>query len=519
MPKFKDIKISPYFSSILPADKVETPGSRQVEQATHSYVQTKIPKNPSLLHYSKLLLHDLDIKIEDKQSFLEVVSGAAQFKNFKPYAMNYGGHQFGQWAGQLGDGRATNIAEVTLRNKPWTFQLKGAGPTPYSRRSDGLAVLRSSIREYLCSEAMHHLGIPTTRALSIIKTGNLVVRDMLYNGNPKEEEGAIVCRVSNSFLRFGSFQILAAKGEIDNLQKLLDFTIKTHYPEIGKPSIPNYLKFFEAVGTKTRKMIISWQRVGFVHGVMNTDNMSILGQTIDYGPYGWLEDYNPYWTPNTTDAKQKRYRFGNQPSIALWNLTQLANAIYPLINNVEPLEEILKNWREKFIEEYHSMICSKLGLFQPKNVSIDFISKLEEMMTRSEIDMTIFYRNLAKYSDCFQDFYVSLENSSYLSSENLADQKTEWIKWYDEFANLLKQENEKARAKKMNAINPKYVLRNWMAQMAIDEANKENYELIDKLYNLLLAPYEEQPKMEKWFTKRPEWARHKVGCSMLSCSS
>ena len=272
--------------------------------------------------------------------------------NTNPYAMCYGGHQFGHWAGQLGDGRAINLAEVEHKGKSWVLQLKGAGETPYSRTADGLAVLRSSIREYLCSEAMFHLGVPTTRALSLVLSGDKVLRDVMYDGNQAYEKGAIVSRISPSFLRFGSFEIFAARKDTENLKNLVDYTIKHHFTHLGVSSKENYINFFKEVSERTLKMIIDWQRVGFVHGVMNTDNMSILGLTIDFGPYGWLEGFDFGWTPNTTDRQHKRYRYGNQPNIGLWNLYQLANALYPIIEEVDPLNTILEQYKIDFEKQF-----------------------------------------------------------------------------------------------------------------------------------------------------------------------
>ena len=517
-----NISHSLHFSKELPADKIVGSDTRQVEEACFSFVNTKRPKSPSLVHKSIEFMKDLDVSIDDEESFVEIMSGEAPFNNFKSYAMCYGGHQFGQWAGQFGDGRAINIAEIDVNGENWKCQLKGSGPTPYSRGSDGLAVLRSSVREYLCSEAMHHLGVPTTRALSLVKTGDWVTRDMLYNGNPEDEHGAIVCRVSPSFLRFGSYEIFASRRDKKTLKTLVDYTMKHHYSHLVESSKESYISFFKEVVEKTKNMILHWQRVGFVHGVMNTDNMSILGLTIDYGPYGWLEDYNPYWTPNTTDVQHKRYRFGNQPSVALWNLTQLANALYPLIEEVEPLEKILEGYKISYLHEYHKMMNEKLGLYDSDSVSDEFINKLEENLTRSEIDYTLFFRELSDMRiNEFEEFWKLVLKSSYLDKEELNKQQQIWEGWFSDFKNQVEEESidEGERKKKMKAINPKYVLRNYMAQLAIDQAEKGKYELIDELYTLLLKPYSEQPEMEKWYAKRPEWARNKVGCSILSCSS
>jgi len=300
-----------------------------------------------------------------------------------------GGHQFGNWAGQLGDGRAINLGEVlNQKGEHWTLQLKGAGPTPYSRTADGLAVLRSSVREFLCSEAMYHLGVPTTRALSLVLTGEQVLRDMFYDGNPQREPGAVVCRVAPSFLRFGNYQIFASRGEIEPLQKLVDYTIRTDFPELGEPSREVYLRWFEEVCRRTADMIIHWMRVGFVHGVMNTDNMSILGLTIDYGPYGWLEDYDPNWTPNTTDAAGRQ--------IALWNLVQLANAIFPLIEDAEPLQQSLDEYADGFEQGFQQMMADKLGFSTlQRETDLPLIEELQQVLQLVETDMTIFFRQLA----------------------------------------------------------------------------------------------------------------------------
>lgn len=523
MKDFFEQKIHNHFSKELPADSNKINVSRQVYQACFSYVSPKTPANPSLVHVSTELMNDLNFSINDKTKFLEVVSGISSYNGFESYAMCYGGHQFGNWAGQLGDGRAINIAELDLTDGlNWKFQLKGAGPTPYSRNSDGLAVLRSSIREYLCSEAMHQLGIPTTRALSLVKTGDSVIRDILYNGNPKPEQGAIVCRVSPSFIRFGNFEIFTSRDDIDNLKKLVDFTIKHHLPELGEERNKEvYLKFFEQVVSNTLKMVIHWQRVGFVHGVMNTDNMSILGLSIDYGPYGWLENYDPNWTPNTTDAQNRRYRYGNQPNIALWNLVQLANALYPLINEVEGLQEILEKHHAILQTDYHKMMCNKLGLYTENNVAKDFIKQLETLLEQSQIDMTIFFREFSASITDFESFWKILVKASYLAETALEKAANEWQNWFELFLVYLKEETIETseRIAKMKQTNPKYVLRNYMAQLVIDDAEKDDYKLMEEIYQLLTKPYNEQPEMEKWYAKRPDWAKEKIGCSMLSCSS
>ena len=269
-------------------------------------------------------------------------------------------------------------------------------------------------------------------------------------------------------------------------------------------------------------MIVHWQRVGFVHGVMNTDNMSILGLTIDYGPYGWLEDYDIGWTPNTTDAQQKRYRFGNQPNVALWNLVQLANALYPLIEEAEPLQEILDQYKSDYAQSYHQMMTEKLGLYQFDNISDNFLEVLTSLMQKTEIDMTLFFREIStKSMHEFVDFWKVLTEVSYMPSAELEKEEESWRKWHEKF--ILYTEAEKIspsdRQMKMKLVNPKYVLRNYMAQLAIEEAEKGNYNLVNELYDMLLNPYDEQELYQKWYAKRPDWAKHKVGSSQLSCSS
>lgn len=463
---------------------------------------------------------ELGFSEQDIQSreFLEVMTGNSILENSKPFAMCYAGHQFGNWAGQLGDGRAINLGEI----KNWALQLKGAGPTPYSRTADGLAVLRSSIREYLCSEAMHHLGVPTTRALSLSLTGDQVLRDVLYDGNPAYEKGAIVSRVAQSFLRFGNFEIFAARNDLKNLKILADYTIKSHFSHLGNPCKEVYLKFFQEITNKTLEMIIHWQRVGFVHGVMNTDNMSILGLTIDYGPYGWLEGFDFGWTPNTTDKQHKRYRYGNQPTIGLWNLYQLANALYPLIDETAPLEEILEGYKSNFEKKSQDMMRAKLGLILAKETDINLIQSLEDNLQAIETDMTIFFRLLSSFKKEQPEIGIELIQNAFYTPEKLVGKVlTDWKRWFVSYAKRLEKEtiSYEERKQHMMTTNPKYVLRNYMAQMAIDKAETDNFSLIEELYQVLKNPYDEQPEFQYWFAKRPEWARHKVGCSMLSCSS
>lgn len=521
----KHLKIHNRFTTELPADPNKTNETRQVLNTLFSYVKPTTPTEPKLIHASEEVAELIGISADEikTEEFLNIFSGKEILPETHPYAMCYAGHQFGNWAGQLGDGRAINLTEVEQNNQFYTLQLKGAGKTPYSRTADGLAVLRSSIREYLCAEAMYYLGVPTTRSLSLILSGDEVLRDILYNGNPAYEKGAIVCRVAPSFIRFGSFEMLTARNELKNLKEFVAYNIKYYFPEIKGEPKEQYIQFFKTVADTTREMILNWQRVGFVHGVMNTDNMSIHGITIDYGPYGWLENYDPNWTPNTTDSQNRRYRFGNQPQVAQWNLFQLANALYPLINEAEPLEKILESFITDFNSDYKKMILGKLGIISQADSDDEFIDYLESNLQLSETDMTIFYRNLNKIrkSDSAEKALQSIEDAFYKPEELKDTIKDNWLLWFTNYLERLNLENtsDEERIALQNSVNPKYVLRNYMAQLAIDRADEEDYSLISELYQLLKKPYDEQPEYEKWFAKRPDWARSKVGCSMLSCSS
>src|SRR5436190_10322485 len=357
-----DLQFEANFVRELPADPVPANVPRQVRNASYTRVAPTPVSAPRLLAWSDALGGYLRISRPSPEA-IEVLAGNKVLPGMQPYAARYGGHQFGVWAGQLGDGRAITLGEVIAADGArQELQLKGAGRTPYARTADGRAVLRSSLREFVCSEAMHFLGVPTTRALSLVATGELVIRDMFYDGNPQPEPGAIVCRVAPSFVRFGNFQIFAAHQELDELRALADYVIRRHFPELGAPSPETYAKWFEEVARRTGSLIARWMAVGFVHGVMNTDNMSILGLTIDYGPYGWLEGYDPSWTPNTTDAQGRRYAYGNQPRIGLWNVVQLANALIPLVGAKEPLEEALGAYGDAYGGTFRRMLTQKLGL-------------------------------------------------------------------------------------------------------------------------------------------------------------
>jgi uncharacterized protein YdiU (UPF0061 family) len=511
------------FITSLPGDPDTRNLRRQVHGACYSLVAPRGFPQARLLCHSREMSAELGLSPTTLgvERFTQVFSGTHLLDGMRPYAACYGGHQFGHWAGQLGDGRAIALGEVRgVSGQHWELQLKGAGPTPYSRGADGLAVLRSSIREFLCSEAMHALGVPTTRALSLIATGEGVTRDMFYDGHPETEPGAVVCRVSPSFLRFGNFEIHAARNETAILKQLADYCITRHFPHLDPQDDKLYLRWFEEVCQRTANLMVEWLRVGFVHGVMNTDNMSILGLTIDYGPYGWLEPYDPDWTPNTTDAEGRRYAFGRQAHIGLWNLLQLANAVYPLVQAVAPLEAALESYKQGFETAWLAMMKSKLGLQGTEATDAALIDALPPLMQRAELDLSLFFRHLATLPTApLNALPTWLSDVSYAAT--LAASEADLLHWLQRYQQRLTQETAtlEARAAAMNAVNPLYVPRNYLVQMAIDDAYQGQLDKMLELHEVFKHPYTAQAGKEHLAAKRPDWARHKAGCSMLSCSS
>ncbi len=515
------------FLDRLPADPCRDNRRRQVRGACYSFVEPQQVPVPRLVACSRDMMRrlDLDPSLCTSDEFLQVFSGNRLLPGMKPHAMCYGGHQFGHWAGQLGDGRAIILGDVVNRaGEHWSLQLKGAGPTPYSRTADGLAVLRSSLREFVCSEAMEALGVPTTRALSLVLTGQQVVRDMFYDGNPRPEPGAVVCRVAPSFIRFGNFQILAAQRDYKTLAQLLDYSIEAHEPDLGPPGRETYVRWFERVCERTRDMIVHWMRVGFVHGVMNTDNMSIHGLTIDYGPYGFLEPYDEHWTPNTTDAQGRRYRFGNQSKIALWNLLQLAEAIFPLIDDARPLEDALQRFHDDYRLRWKDMMANKLGFEAHRDALDPLREEMIALLQRTETDWTLFFRCLAQLDMAAplpddDGLRAVFEPAWYRANEIDGTCLDGFRRWLERYRRLLGEREETARRNLMNRTNPLYVFRNYLAQEAIDRAEQGDFGRIHELMEVLANPYREQPGREHFAGRRPEWARQRAGCSMLSCSS
>lgn len=488
---------------------------RQTPGVLYSLAHPTPVKEPQLLAWNHDLAEKLGIA-EVTEKDIQILGGNKVTPSMKPYANCYAGHQFGNWAGQLGDGRAITLGEWPTPDGSWELQLKGAGPTAYSRMADGRAVLRSSVREYLMSEAIHHLGIPTTRALGLVTTGEAVMRDMFYDGNPEYEQGAVVLRAAPSFLRFGSFEMPAARRENENLRQLVDWTIIRYYPELtGEHKV---IDFFKEVTRKTAELMVEWQRVGFVHGVMNTDNMSILGLSIDYGPFSFMDDFDPNFTPNTTDLPGRRYAFGNQASIGYWNMGRLASALLPLFESPDLLEEALHSYEDIFWEAYFNMMGRKLGLDKVSEDDKQLIADLEDLLVHIKPDMTIFYRLLCDLPEDLSEIQIShyFEASFYSEpSDELLRKLGLWMRDYT----VRIDENGIPRAesrKFMKLANPKFILRNYLLHQAIEELEQGQDTLFRRLERELRSPYDESTD---FFTRRPDWATAKAGCSMLSCSS
>jgi uncharacterized protein YdiU (UPF0061 family) len=525
------------FVRSLPGDPSASPQPRQVPGVAWSPIAPTPVAAPRLLAWSDDVGRLLGIaRPAVTGPDVDVLAGNAVVGSMRPYAARYGGHQFGNWAGQLGDGRAITLGERVRDGRRWELQLKGAGRTAYSRFADGRAVLRSSLREYLCSEAMHRLGVPTTRALSLVATGDLVVRDMFYDGNPQAEPGAIVCRVAPTFVRYGNFEIHAAMEEHEPLRRLADWVITRHYPELG-PTPPggrdpgsaaaeHYARWFHEICRRTAVTIAEWMRVGFVHGVMNTDNMSILGLTIDYGPYGWLEGFDPAWTPNTTDAQGRRYAYGNQPQIGMWNCARLAWALKPLVADEELLEAGLQVYADTYADTYRGYLARKLGLTAlDRDGDDELIRGLFEALEQAETDMTIFHRRLAHVPVApdvgAEARRAPLAEAFYDDAARTPDARERLDAWLANWAARVRVDGlpDVDRRARMDAVNPKYVPRNYLAQLAIDAATQGDTSVLERLLRVLERPYDEQPEHEDLAGRRPEWARHRAGCSALSCSS
>lgn len=507
------------FVAHFPGDQSGDLSPRPTPRVLYSKALPTAVSKPTLLAWSEAVAEELGVENIQNQKDIDVLAGNHVVDSMQPYAACYAGHQFGSWAGQLGDGRAITLGEwVTSKGTSWELQLKGAGPTPYSRRADGRAVLRSSLREYLMSEAMYYLGVPTTRALSLVSTGDPVLRDMFYNGNPAYEPGAIVMRVAPSFLRFGNYEILTAREEVNNLRNLVEWTIDKHYSHIkGEERV---LRWFEEVVFKTASLMVEWMRVGFVHGVMNTDNMSILGLTIDYGPFSFLDDYDPDFTPNTTDLPGKRYAFAKQPSIGYWNLIRLANAIAPLFEDKDGLTKVLEKYQDDYFLKYYAMMGAKLGLDEVKSEDIDLIADFDDILSELGPDMTIFYQLLIELPLDLKDHeaVAAYFKQSFYKEPSLPQSELLY-KLIQSYVQRILENNidREVSQQLMRDTNPRFILRNYLLHQAIEEMEGGEDRLFLKLQEAIKKPYSKD--FDEFFLKRPAWASKRAGCSMLSCSS
>jgi len=457
-------------------------------------------------------LIDLNIGQNNSSIIIDVFSGNKPISGSDSLAMLYAGHQFGGYVSQLGDGRAMIIGETkNSRNESWEIQLKGSGITPYSRDGDGRAVLRSTIREYLCSEAMHALGISTTRALCMIGSSDEVYRENI-------ETGAILTRLAPSHIRFGSFEVFYYRNQFEPIKTLASYTIKNHFPDLEGHS-NCYALWLDAVIDRTAEMIAHWQAVGFCHGVMNTDNMSILGLTLDYGPFGFMEAFDPNYICNHSDY-QGRYSYAQQPKIGLFNLSCFAQAILPLLHT-EPetagkiATQLLETYQQRYTDYYTTLMRTKLGLLDISGYTEvsqnepELISDLLSLMAKDRVDFTIFFRRL-----CHFNISQPEQNTSICDLFLHTDEFEHWLKRYN--TRLQQQDDsDQARQARMKRVNPKYVLRNYMAEAAIRKAQDNNdYGEIDRLLTLLQNPFDEQPENESYAAFPPEWAQNiSVSCS------
>ncbi|KRG58204.1 hypothetical protein ABB25_07935 [Stenotrophomonas koreensis] len=463
----------------------------------------------------------LDAALFSDPGFTQVLGGSALYSGMTPWAANYGGHQFGHWAGQLGDGRALSLGELRDRQgRGWEIQLKGAGQTPFSRSGDGRAVLRSSLREYLASQAMAALGVPTTDALCLLTTGATVVRDVLYDGNPRPEPGAIVCRVAPSFLRFGSLQLPAWRGETELLQALVDFTVQRHYPQLLGVAEPA-AALLAHVAVASAELVSHWQRVGFVHGVLNTDNMHLAGLTIDYGPFGWMEVFDPDYTPNTSDT-HSRYCYAAQPAMVRWNLVALAQALAPLCRDSQHLADGLAAYDRHLAQCRLRDAAAKLGLpGGPEALALQ--RRWEGLMAQAQLDMSLAYRALARVrgDNALASTPSLLFANAITAPSAFAQAQQALLAWLADYRLAVAAHGQEAavRAAAMNAVNPWLTPRNWLLHRAAQAAARNDLQPLQRLSQALQQPYVENPAMADLVAVCPPHLRQQPGCSLLSCSS
>ena len=471
-------------------------------EAFYSRVQpTPFEKPAQLIHFNRAAagLLDFDPEVAKDSSFANVFTGKQALPGADPLAMLYAGHQFGHYVQQLGDGRAIMLGETTnSRNQKWEIQLKGSGQTPYSRDGDGRAVLRSTIREYLCSEAMHGLGIPTTRALCITGSDDEVYREQI-------EPGAMLTRLAPSHVRFGSFELFFYRNQHDELRLLADYIIEQHYPElVGTPD--RYVALLQTVTERTAKLMAQWQAVGFAHGVMNTDNMSVLGLTLDYGPFGFMEAYEPGFICNHSDH-HGRYAFDKQPEVGLFNLSCFAQTLLPLLD-VEAARAALESFQPKYTDAYNRLMAAKLGLQEADTATADLLEALLAQMAASRTDYTNLFRNLS-----------GIRQEGTAADNKLRDRfvdRDRFDRWLQDYRARLQTSArpDAERQASMNNTNPRYVLRNYIAQIAIEKAQAGDYAEIDRQLKMLQAPYDEHPDMAHYAAPPPDWASDiQVSCS------
>lgn len=541
------LKFNNTFINELPADPSTVNKPRQVFSSLYSFADPSTTNTePTTIAASTQVarLIGLDPAETSRPEFSMIFSGQTVIPGTKPYAQCYGGHQFGNWAGQLGDGRAICLGEVVVSHDKdgedrWELQLKGAGRTPYSRFADGRAVLRSSIREFLGSEFMAGAGIPTTRALSLILTGDQVMRDMFYNGNQKFEPGAVVCRVARSFIRFGSFQLPASRGGEDSVlvKQVADYVIKHHYPHIlttksNDNDNNKYALFLEEVARRTAKLIAEWHRVGFVHGVLNTDNMSILGDTIDYGPYGFIERFDPDFTPNTTDLPGRRYAFANQPSIGQWNILQLVQAFLTVdLVTQDEATVVMDAYGEQLTESYHAAMAAKLGLKAGASYDVQILNDFLELLYTDSLDYTNTFRSLSSIpsssdtttSTAGDDNKLPEALEKVIDVELSEERRAAWKQWISIYQAALRAQQSSSdmsdaeRVGKQNKANPAIIPRNHVMVGIIQSAEDGDYVPLQRYYEALERPYEERGVEEEW--KEPAPTKSRMGVELLSCSS
>lgn len=467
-------------------------------EAFHARVQPTALEHPArLVHFNPdaAALLELDPAVCADPAFTSIFSGKQAWSGGAPLAMRYSGHQFGHYVRQLGDGRAILLGETTTSlGQRWEIQLKGSGQTPYSRDGDGRAVLRSTIREYLCSEAMHGLGIPTTRALCITTTDDEVYRERI-------ETAAVLTRLAPSHVRFGSFEVFFYNNTHDEIRVLADYLIQHHYPEALTEAEP-YVALLNSVVDRTAQLLARWQAVGFAHGVMNTDNMSVLGLTLDYGPFGFMEAFDPGFICNHSDH-HGRYAFDAQPQVALFNLSCFAQTQLPLLD-VEAARAALESFQPAFTRYYNQLMAGKLGLPAASPDSVALVDDLLAQMAAAGTDYTSLFRALGDIAPGRQD------------GRDYFIDRDRFARWQHDYLALLQQHarlDADWRAR-MHAANPKYILRNYLAQIAIDKAEQQDYSEVDRLFRLLQKPFDEQPGMEQYAAPPPDWARDiQVSCS------